>query len=378
MNLHVQLPMFAETTLTHDPAVDRLIADGAAVAIGVSGGKDSQAAALATVAYLDDVGHSGPRILIHSDLGMVEWKDSLSACRALAERLGLELVVVARKAGGLMERWERRWELSRERYERLSTVTLVPCWSTPEMRFCTSEQKTHVIVAELKRRFGKRPIINVTGIRADESAKRAKQPAASMHKDGRIWDWRPILRWSVGDVFAAIAASGLAPHPAYHQFGMSRVSCRFCIMSNGLDLRSAAAQPEAHELFRRMVRLEAASTFAFQGARWLGDVAPHLLSHHELRDLRKAQRRAVLRIAAERRVTADMLYVSGWPTRMLTDDEADILAGVRREVSAIMGLQSQHLDRASIHERYAFLIEEKRRKELRKTRRRRDPIGVAA
>ncbi len=45
------------------PIVD-LLKQGAAVAIGVSGGKDSQAAAMATFEYLDRIGHSGPRLLI--------------------------------------------------------------------------------------------------------------------------------------------------------------------------------------------------------------------------------------------------------------------------------------------------------------------------
>ena len=53
--------------------IDALIASGAPVAIGISGGKDSQAAALATFAHLNSVGHQGPRVLVHADLGMIEW-----------------------------------------------------------------------------------------------------------------------------------------------------------------------------------------------------------------------------------------------------------------------------------------------------------------
>ncbi|WP_412066915.1 hypothetical protein [Rhizobium sp. SYY.PMSO] len=116
------------------PIVD-LLKQGAAVAIGVSGGKDSQAAAMATFEYLDRIGHSGPRLLIHADLGSVEWTDSLPICEHLSTRLGAELIVVRRKQGGLMDRWESRWRSNVARYENLSTVTLVPCWSTPAMRF---------------------------------------------------------------------------------------------------------------------------------------------------------------------------------------------------------------------------------------------------
>lgn len=340
------------------PEINELLAGGAAVAIGVSGGKDSHAAAVATVRHLDQIRHAGPRILIHSDLGIVEWNDSLPTCERLADHLGMELVVVRRKAGGLMERWEARWASSRLRYETLSTVTLVPCWSTPAMRFCTSELKTQVIVPELKRRFQGQAIINVTGIRRAESAARAKATVAG-HAEGRIRGWRPILDWSERQVFDFIDASGLPPHPAYRQFGMSRVSCRFCIMSNGADLTAAAAQPEAHEIFRRIVRLESTSTFAFQGARWLGDVAPQLLDSAERNALAMAKASAQMRIAAEKRITKPMLYVSGWPTRMLTDGEADLLADVRREVSGLVGFNSGFLDREAIHGRYAELLEQK-------------------
>jgi len=336
--------------------IERLISAGAPVAIGASGGKDSQAAALATICHLDRVGHTGPRLLVHADLGSVEWIDSHRICAELADHLGLELVIVRRKAGGLMERWESRWRSSVERYQMLSTVTLVPCWSTPAMRFCTSEQKTHVITAELRRRFKGQPIINVTGVRRDESAARAKVPVASADKDGKIWTWRPIADWSVGEVFAEIDARGLDPHPAYRQFGMSRVSCRFCIMSSLPDMQAAANQPEAHPIYREMVRLECDSTFAFQGSRWLGDIAPHILDANEREALAAAKIKAKRRIEAEKRITKPMLYVKGWPTRMLTDDEADLLAGVRREVSGLFGFKSDCLDRTSIHQRYAELM----------------------
>ncbi|WP_421925524.1 phosphoadenosine phosphosulfate reductase family protein [Neoaquamicrobium sediminum] len=344
--------------------VDALLSVDAPVAIGVSGGKDSQAAALATFRHLDRIGHSGPRLLIHADLGTVEWKDSLPTCERLAHHLGTDFVVVARKAGGLMERWESRWQSSKDRYESLSTVTLVPCWSTPAMRFCTSELKTHVITAELKRRFPGQTVVNVTGVRADESVARAKQTVASFDKDGRFLNWRPILHWNVDEVFAAIDGSGLNPHPAYRVFGMSRVSCRYCIMSNLADLTAASAQPESHDTYRRMVRLECSSSFAFQGSRWLGDVAPHLLDHFDRARLAEAKTIAARRVAAEKRITKPMLYVKGWPHRMLTDTEADILAGVRNEVSALLGFRSACLDRSSIHARYAELLAAKANRQM--------------
>jgi 3'-phosphoadenosine 5'-phosphosulfate sulfotransferase (PAPS reductase)/FAD synthetase len=300
------------------PEIQSLISSGSPVAIGVSGGKDSQAAALATFEALDDAGHAGPRVLIHSDLGSVEWSASLDVCRQLAAFLGAELIVVRRDRGDLMDRWESRWQSSVTRYQDLSTVTLVPCWSTPSLRFCTSELKTQVIGAELKRRFGTGTIISVTGVRRAESSRRARAPIADPDRDCRIWSWRPILDWSETDVFAYIAARGLEPHPAYRCYGMTRVSCRFCIMSSLADLSAATRQPETHDLYRRMVALEISSSFAFQGSRWLGDVAPDLLGRRQRHELVEAKTRASLRQHAERRIAPEMLYVRGWPRRMLT------------------------------------------------------------
>jgi len=91
--------------------------------------------------------------LIHSHLGSSEWNDSLPVCQRLASHLHTDLIVVTRRAGDLMARWEARWRSSVQRYADLETVTLVLPLSTPAMRFCTSELKTHLIEAELRRRF---------------------------------------------------------------------------------------------------------------------------------------------------------------------------------------------------------------------------------
>lgn len=83
-------------SVSTNPDIDALIRANAPVAIGVSGGKDSQAAALATCAYLDAMAHRGPRVLVHSDLGVVEWNESLPVCERLAAHLG---VVTGRSHG---------------------------------------------------------------------------------------------------------------------------------------------------------------------------------------------------------------------------------------------------------------------------------------
>ncbi|RWR30578.1 hypothetical protein D2T29_12305 [Sinirhodobacter populi] len=335
--------------------LNELLKQNPPVAIGVSGGKDSQAAAIATIRHLDSLGHCGPRLLIHSDLGTVEWDDSHRVCAETARHLGLELITIRRKAGDLMDRWEARWQSSIRRYCDLSTVSLVPCWSTPKWRFCTSELKTHPIKAELRRRFRGQHIVNVTGIRRQESARRAK---AEICTHNELWtDWRPIIEWTEQEVFAAIAEAGMQSHPAYRCFGMSRVSCRFCIMSSLPDLHAAARQAESAPIYRTMVDLEARSAFAFQGGRWLGDIAPDLLDPPLRQRLDAAKQIAAHRIRIETDLQPDMLYVKGWPVRMLTDTEAAILASVRQRISAIYGFDAKCLDPTSIHDRYRELIE---------------------
>lgn len=338
------------------PDIDARIAAHAPVAIGVSGGKDSQAAALATFDHLSRVGHAGPRVLIHSDLGRTEWNDSLPVCRRLADHLGCELIVVRRKAGDMLSRWQARWESSVRRYINLETVTLVLPWSTPSMRFCTSELKTHVIGAELRRRFPGQVVVNVTGVRRQESAARAKKSIASLEAGGKAWSWRPISDWTVEQVFEFIARSGLTAHEAYTNYGLSRVSCRFCIMSSLSDMVAAAAATESHDLYRSMVALEIQSTFGFQGARWLADIAPQLLDDEMHTGIAAAKEKAAARVSLEKQITKGMLYEKGWPTRMLTDEEASILAHVRRQVSELLDLPSMFLDVDSIHSRYAQLM----------------------
>lgn len=298
------------------PEVTEWLNAGAVCAIGVSGGKDSQAAAIRMAEYLDSIHHKGPRVLIHSDLGVVEWQDSLPVCKRLAKRLGWELIVVRRAAGDLMDRWEARWTNSLERYASLSCVKLILPWSTPGMRFCTSELKTDIICRELTKRYPGQKILSITGVRHDESTARAKMPIAMPQpklsaRGCQGLNWNPIARWPTPSVYAYIALQNEVLHEAYTVYGSTRVSCVFCIMGSTGDLKASALCEANAEIYRRMVRLEIASTFAFQGAKWLGDVAPHLLSPEERAALQEAKARGERRIQAESRLPKHLLYVAG-------------------------------------------------------------------
>lgn len=341
--------------------VDALLAANACVAIGVSGGKDSSAVALRVFAHLDSIGHTGPRVLIHSDLGRVEWKQSLAVCERLAQRLGCELMVVRRAAGDMLARWQGRWQNNVKRYADLSCVKLILPWSTPSMRFCTSELKVDVICRALTKRFPDAPILSVTGIRRAESASRAKMPVTKVQpklarKRAVGLNWNAIMDWTTREVLAYLEREREPLHEGYTTYGMTRISCAFCILSTGGDLRSAANCADNADVYRAMVDLEAMSTYAFQGARWLADVAPELLSADVRLRVVAAKAAARAREAVEARLPKHLLYTAGWPTTMPTRAEAELIAEVRREVAKLVGLTVACTDADSVLARYAELM----------------------
>ena len=178
--------------------VANVLGAGAPVFVGVSGGRDSQALAYRVCAHLDDIGHQGRRFLIHADLGRVDWRDSLPVCERLAHRLGVELVVVRRNAGDMMDRWLSRWAANVARYANLECVKLILPWSTAAQRFCTAELKSQVIAREMRRRFPEGDVVSAVGIRREESTKRARMPAwkqdeRTTRRRGAGHTWNPLL-----------------------------------------------------------------------------------------------------------------------------------------------------------------------------------------
>lgn len=343
------------------PELDVALAGGAPCFLGVSGGKDSQALAYRAVEHLDTIGHAGPRYLIHSDLGRVEWRSSLSVCERLAERTGLELVVVRRQAGDLMDRWLGRWAANVSRYAQLECVKLILPWSTPKQRFCQSELKGAVLSSAVRKRFPKGDVISATGIRREESASRAKMAVwkpdeRTMRKSGFGHVWNPLMGWTRSDVLDYIRKRGDVLHEAYTIFQASRVSCAFCIMSTERDLAAAARCADNQDIYREMVDLEISSTFSFQGTRWLGDVAPHLLDANRREGLAQAKERAAAREAAECVLPPHLLFKKGWPTVMPSPSGADLIAKVRRDVASAVGLEVFHTTGEEVLKRYSQLM----------------------
>lgn len=340
-----------------------LLAENAPVAMGVSGGKDSCVLALATCAHLDAIGHGGPRVLIHSDLGRVEWRQSSEICTRLAERTGLELVTVRRGAGDMMDRWLTRWSNNVDRYVNLECVKLILPWSTAKMRFCTSELKTAIICRALIKRFPGATIVSASGIRRQESPNRSKAPISQRqakltsrtHGTTGI-DWHPVLEWLTADVLAYLEHHHFALHEAYTTYHSSRVSCAFCILGSQGDLAASASCPDNADIFREMVDLEITSTFSFQ-EKWLGDVAPHLLTDAQREGLAQAKVRASARERAEAAIPKHLLFTKGWPTVMPSYSEAELLCSIRREVGALVGVDPRFTEPTALIQRYDDLMQ---------------------
>ena len=362
--LHFIPPGFVTPDVAVTPEVSQMLASNCVVAVGVSGGKDSMACAIATNEHLNRIGHVGPRLLIHSDLGRVEWKDSLPACERLAAHLGWELMVVRRAAGDMLARWEGRWANNVARYLDLECVKIILPWSTPAMRFCTSELKTSVICSALRKRFPKEDILNVVGIRREESENRRRMPVSATlaklaRRNAKGVSWNSIIELTIEEVFATIAKAGVSLHEAYGVYGSSRVSCVACIMSSLPDLIAATRCLDNIPLYIQMVELEALSTFAFQGTRWLADVAPEHLSAELLTRVADAKRRALERQTIESELPKHLLYTAGWPTCIPSVEEAELIASVRRRIAGLMGFQAKYLTANDVRARYAELLSAK-------------------
>ena len=346
-----------------DERIAGMLARNAAVAFGVSGGKDGCAGAFAVWEHLDRIGHTGPRCLVHSDLGSVEWDDSMPTCERLARALDAELVIVRRPQGGMMERWRQRWTDNVRRYATLSCVKLILPWSTPDMRFCTSELKIAQINRGLVERWPGREIVSAAGIRRQESRQRQRAEISKINKglakvrartSGATWN--PILHWLTGDVFAMCKHRGFEMHEGYRVHGMKRISCRLCIMQDADDMRISAWVPGHESTVLDVAALEIESTYGFQGARWVADLRPDLLSDAQRIAVADAKRRGAERERAEAWLPDHLLYTDGWPTVMPTTEEAAKIARMRREVAGQIGIDVQYTTGAEVTARYAELM----------------------
>jgi 3'-phosphoadenosine 5'-phosphosulfate sulfotransferase (PAPS reductase)/FAD synthetase len=275
--------------------INQAMEAGAALVISISGGKDGQTMLAALVSEYRARGWTGPLVAIHSDLGRVEWPQSLEMCEKICRQNDIELIIVrTHPAGDLIDRWKDRM--------RKLAGTGKPFWSSASNRYCTGEFKRDQINKYL-RRF--ELVISAEGLRAEESPARAKKKPLTTRSRittkrlknlppqealdawspgcGRVsLTWYPILDWDIESVWNACGTSGAdlerrrklyalgnekqalagwPAHPAY-VFGNERVSCMLCILASKNDL--AVGAQHNPELLRTLIDMEDMSGATFK------------------------------------------------------------------------------------------------------------------
>ncbi|VFR32142.1 Phage-related protein [plant metagenome] len=112
-------------------------------------------------------------------------------------------------------------------------------------QFCTSELKETPITTQIVGPMLKAgPVLQWLGVRAAESAHRARLPRFNRHESGSML-WRPIFRWGIEDVWAQHRRHALRPNPLYAH-GMGRVGCLPCVNCRKDELRRIADRFPAH------------------------------------------------------------------------------------------------------------------------------------
>lgn len=163
-------------------------------------------------------------VVVHCDLGRVEWRGTRELAEEQAKHYGLRFIVVSRPQGDLLTHVEQRG-----------------MWPSSTARYCTSDHKrgqVHRVLTQLTKESGagrRVRILNCMGIRAAESPARSKKvpyqlDAVASNGKREVWTWFPIFEWSVDQVWARIRFSGVRHHYAY-DLGMPRLSCAFCIFA---------------------------------------------------------------------------------------------------------------------------------------------------
>ncbi|MDI3101983.1 phosphoadenosine phosphosulfate reductase family protein [Streptomyces sp. AN-3] len=268
--VHASVPLTPWTTVP-----DELILDADWVVISSSGGKDSQAMLSYVVRRARALGMLDKVVVVHADLGRVEWAGTRELAERQARLAGVRRFEVVQASGAdLLDRVEIRYgklkakaqQEARERGEDPTTAKVPPAWPSSSARWCTPDVKRGPIrtlytrlVAELAHLDLGRPvrILECIGQRAAESTQRAKLAEVEINSgasNGKrtVTTWRPIHAWSDRTVWREIARSRLPYHPAY-DWGNRRLSCVFCVLGCNSDLVNGARRvPELAAAYAEM------------------------------------------------------------------------------------------------------------------------------
>jgi 3'-phosphoadenosine 5'-phosphosulfate sulfotransferase (PAPS reductase)/FAD synthetase len=167
------------------------------IVLNSSAGKDSQAMLDYVVEQCDRAGVPRRRlVVVHADLGRVEWPGTRALAEEQARHYGLPFVAVSRPQGDLLDHIAQRG-----------------MFPSPAVRWCTSDHKRGPVSTLFTRLAACRRqgvavcrILNCLGMRAEESLARARRPPFApnaLASNGRRWvdDWLPLHAWTVEQVW---------------------------------------------------------------------------------------------------------------------------------------------------------------------------------
>lgn len=256
------------------------------IVVNSSGGKDSQAMLDLVCERAEQEGCLSRVVVVHADLGRVEWQGTREIAQAQAEAYGVPFVAVWRKQGDLLTQIEARGmfpgpatrfctahhkqnqigrvmtamtqeSLTDEQAKHKTAGDLLTQieergkFPDAARRYCTSDHKraqVHRIftflVAEANKNAeggGKKlppvKILNCLGMRAQESPRRSKMlplepDTAASNGKRTVTRWLPLHAWSEAQVWERLHACRSKEHIHYaYALGMPRVSCAFCIFA---------------------------------------------------------------------------------------------------------------------------------------------------
>ena len=237
--------------------------------LSISGGKDSDALyALALEMGIDflpvcaDTGNEHPWTLEHlqalpkmtggPEVIMVKADFSADIDRKRRYIASPAATRVRYKSGNRVRGWNNRRR--REALEHLHPTGnpfLDLCmmkgrFPSTRARFCSRELKHAPIYEQVQEPLmaAGHMVYSWQGVRSAESQGRRRMREIE-HVGGRLTIYRPILGWSVQQVFAIARRHGITPNPLYTQ-GAARVGCFPCIHSGKEDLRNIADRFPEH------------------------------------------------------------------------------------------------------------------------------------
>jgi 3'-phosphoadenosine 5'-phosphosulfate sulfotransferase (PAPS reductase)/FAD synthetase len=354
---------------------------------GASGGKDSACMIILLAKFLTAINYTGERLICHADLGEIEHVESIDEVRRLANFVGWKLKIVRREKGGLLERYTQRWQDNCRRWANLECVNLISPWPQANSPFCRSETKVAPITQAAVKLFPQAFILNVIGLRAEESAKRARNPVSKPNEklsradgtQGR--DWFPILHTTIETVWLTHRNANFPRHPQYDR-GNERISCSYCFLASRNDWEKGAAVSTNHDSYRHIADLEIRSTFSYRQNDWLSDIQPQILSVELQAQIETSKEKAAKRRLIEARIPKALLFTQhggrhGWPCFQPTMDQCEIVASVRRDIIGLMGSEIQHsantdilyTTAAAVYDRYAQLLSQRQTQLTTRTRR---------